>query len=242
MDVQRMKEQSNNSKMSIFEHIEELRQRIFIILTIFCLITLLCFIYIKNISYLLQQPATGIKFLQLAPGEYFFASIKLALYTSLTLSSPFIIYQIILFILPGLTKKEAALLIPALVGSMILFFLGILFSYTILTPAALNFFIYYGADIVEPIWSFEQYFNFILFLLFSTGIAFQLPVIQIILGIMGIISSQQMLNYWKYVIFVSTIIGAILTPSTDPFTQLLMSSAIFFLYLSGIIFLKCIKH
>jgi len=227
--------------MSIFEHLEELRQRMFIAFTIFVIITVFCFIYIKSISYFLQQPANGIKFLQLAPGEYFFASIKVATYTGLILSSPFIIYQIVLFVLPGLTQKEASFLIPTLICSIILFFTGILFSYKILAPAALTFFIHYGADIVEPIWSFEQYFNFILLLLFSTGLAFQIPVIQIILGISGILSSNQMLSYWKYLIFISTIIGAILTPSTDPFTQILMSSAIFILYLSGILILKSLN-
>lgn len=235
------KEWNNDTKMSIFEHLEELRQRMLIALIIFCIITTICFIYIKHIASLLQEPALGIKFLQLAPGEYFFASIKVALYTGFILSSPFIIYQIVLFILPGLTKKEASLLIPTLMSSIILFFIGILFSYKILAPAALNFFIYYGADIVEPIWSFEEYFNFILLLLFSTGLVFQVPIIQIILGFSGILSSEKMLSYWKYIIFISTIIGAILTPSTDPLTQILMSLALFTLYLGGIIILKSLN-
>lgn len=237
-----MKKRLNNqAEMPIFDHLEELRQRIFIAFTMFLIITIICFIYIKNIALLLQEPAIGIKFLQLAPGEYLFASVKVAMYTGLLLSSPFTIYQIIIFILPGLTKKEAFFIIPILLSSIILFFTGIIFSYKILAPAALQFLINYGADIVEPTWSFEQYFNFILLLLFSTGLSFQIPVIQIVLGIFNIISSDQMLKYWKYIIFISTIIGAILTPSTDPITQILMSLAIFSLYLGGIIFLKILN-
>nr|YP_010904284.1 Sec-independent protein translocase component TatC [Catenella fusiformis]WCH57535.1 Sec-independent protein translocase component TatC [Catenella fusiformis] len=232
---------NNNANMSIFEHLEELRQRIFAALAIFLITTIICFLYTKNISFLLQQPANGVKFLQLAPGEYFFASIKIATYTGFVLSSPFTIYQVILFILPGLTKKEAATLIPILVSSIFLFFIGILFAYKILAPAALNFLIMYGNNIVEPIWSFEQYFNFILLLIFSTGIAFQLPIIQVILGITQIISSEKMLNYWKYTLFISTILGAVLTPSTDPLTQICMSSAITILYFLGIIILKSIN-
>nr|YP_009745188.1 sec-independent protein translocase-like protein [Halymenia maculata]QIG87198.1 sec-independent protein translocase-like protein [Halymenia maculata] len=234
-----MKKQLNNrAEMSIFEHLEELRQRFFIAFTIFCIITLTCFLYIKNISFILQKPAIGVKFLQLAPGEYLFASIKVAIYTGILLSSPFTIYQILIFILPGLTRREASFLIPTLLSSIILFFVGILFSYHFLAPAALQFLIQYGADIVEPIWSFEQYFNFILLLLFSTGLAFQIPIIQVILGAFDILSSEKMFSYWKYAIFVSTIIGAILTPSTDPITQILMSSAILLLYFSGILLLK----
>lgn len=171
---------NNKAKMSIMEHLEELRQRIFTAFVIFFFTTVICFIYSKNISYLLQKPATGIKFLQLAPGEYFFASIKLSLYTGFILSSPFTIYQIMLFIIPGLTKRETNFLVPTLISSIFLFFVGVLFSYRILAPAALKFFMKYGSEIVEPIWSFEEYFNFILLLLFSTGIAFQIPIIQII--------------------------------------------------------------
>nr|QCI09042.1 Sec-independent protein translocase component TatC [Inkyuleea mariana] len=237
-----MKKQWNAKiEMSILEHLEELRYRVFITLIIFFITTIISFFYIKNISYFLQQPALGIKFLQLAPGEYLFSSIKIAIYTGFILSSPFSIYQIILFITPGLTKKEAYFLIPILISSIILFFIGIFFSYTILAPAALTFLINYGAEVVEPIWSFEQYFNFILLLLFSTGITFQIPIIQIVLGIFNIFSSQQMLSSWKYIVFISTIIGAILTPSTDPITQIFMSSAIMMLYLSGILVLKTLK-
>lgn len=235
------KQWNSEAKMSILEHLDELRQRIFTAFVAFFLITIICFIYSKNLSYLLQKPAIGIKFLQLAPGEYFFASIKVSLYTGFILSSPFTIYQIMLFIIPGLTKKETLFLIPTLIGSIFLFFTGILFSYTILAPAALNFFTKYGSEIVEPIWSFEEYFNFILLLLFSTGIAFQIPVLQIILGVFNIFSSEKMLSYWKYIIFISTIIGAILTPSTDPITQIFTSLAIIFLYFIGIIVLKSIK-
>nr|YP_009293621.1 hypothetical protein Rhodyp_025 [Rhodymenia pseudopalmata]AOM64303.1 hypothetical protein Rhodyp_025 [Rhodymenia pseudopalmata] len=231
----------NQTEMPIFEHLEELRERSLIALTVFLIITMTCFIYVKNISLLLQEPANGIRFLQLAPGEYLFASIKVAIYTGILLSSPFTIYQIILFILPGLTKKEATLIIPILLSSIALFFTGVMFSYKVLAPAALQFLIKYGSDVVEPAWSFEQYFNFILLLLFSTGLSFQIPIIQIILGLFNLISSDKMLNYWKYIIFTSTIIGAILTPSTDPITQIFMSLAIFVLYIVGIVCLKVLK-
>ena len=92
---------------------------------------------------------------------------------------------------------------------------------------------------MEPFWSFEQYFEFILVLLFSTGLAFQLPVIQVVLGALKIFSSRLMFSVWRYVILASTVIGAILTPSVDPITQLFMSSLIMILYFggAGIVFL-----
>ena len=231
----------NAKEMSISEHLNELRQRVLITLLLFGISTCSSFFMLKELTVLLQKPAQGIKFLQLAPGEYFFVSVKIAFYSGILLCLPIAIYQIIMFILPGLTGAEATVIIPSLLGSVGLFFIGILFGYTILAPAALTFFINYGADIIEPIWSFEQYFDFIIVLLLSTGLAFQIPILQVFLGFFNIISSKQMISGWKYIIVIATILGAILTPSTDPFTQLLMALAILILYFSGISILIIFK-
>lgn len=223
----------NDAEMSLSDHLEELRQRAFWSISLLLTAIIICVVSVKNIVKVLQEPALGIKFLQFAPGEYFFASIKVAAYSGLLLSSPFIIYQIILFILPGMTKNERKTILPIILGAITLFLSGLLFGYSFLVPAALNFFINYGSEVVEPFWSFEQYFEFILVLLFSTGLAFQLPVIQIMLGLFRIISGKTMISIWRYVILGSTIIGAILTPSVDPLTQILMSSIVMLLYLLG---------
>jgi len=223
----------NDAEMSLSDHLEELRQRAFWSVSTIVTAILISIFSVKSIVKILQEPALGIKFLQFAPGEYFFASIKIAAYTGLLVSSPFFIYQIILFVLPGMTKSERKTIIPIILGAISLFMLGLFFGYFILVPAALNFFINYGSEVVEPFWSFEQYFEFILILLFSTGLAFQLPVIQVMLGLFRIISAETMLSAWRYVILGSTIVGAILTPSVDPLTQILMSSIIIVLYFSG---------
>ena len=138
-----------------------------------------------------------------------------------------------LFILPGMTQNERKIIIPITVSSSTLFILGISFGYFILVPAALRFFIEYGSDVIEPLWSFEQYFEFVIVLLFSTGFVFQIPIIQYILGFFGIVSGKQMLSLWRYVVLFSTIASAILTPSTDPITQTLLTVAFLALYLSG---------
>ena len=222
-----------DDEMALSEHIEEFSQRL-----IFCLITLvlastICFIGIKPIVQIFQVPAMGIKFLQFAPGEYFFASVKIAVFCGILASSPLSIYQLFLYIVPGMTKKEREIVLPVTLGSCFLFLIGICFAYFFLVPAALKFFIAYGADIVEPFWSFNQYFDFVATLIFTTGLSFQIPVIQIVLGLLNIISGQTMLSAWKYVIVISTILAAIITPSTDPITQILLTIALLALYLGG---------
>jgi sec-independent protein translocase protein TatC len=220
-------------EMSLFDHLEELRQRIFYGLLASLGGVVLCFWKVNLIVSLLEKPAQGAKFLQLAPGEYFFVSIKVAGYSGLLVASPFILYQIIRFVLPGLTRKERRFLGPIVFGSTILFVLGLAFAYVALIPAALNFFIQYGGDVVEQLWSIDRYFEFVLLLLFSTGLAFQIPVIQILLGLIGIVSGKQMLSAWRAVLLGAMVLGAVLTPSTDPLTQSLLGGAVLLLYMGG---------
>ena len=239
--IKKIWQHTENTEMSLMGHLIELRERLLLAFTIFIITTIICILYIKQISYILQEPAIGIKFLQLAPGEYLFVSIKIAIYCGFIFSSPFTIYQIILFILPGLTSQEVKYIIPLLTSSIILFFSGLLFCFKILIPATLSFLISYGSDVIQPIWSFEEYFNFILLLLFSSGITFQIPIVQIILGVFNIYSSDQMLANWQYVIFFATVFGAIITPSTDPITQILMTTAVISLYFTSIGVLKLLN-
>ncbi len=221
-------------EMTIFEHLEELRMRIFYSLIVVAIAVVGCFVAVKPIVQLLQVPAQGAKFLQLSPGEFFFTSVRVAGLTGLLLSSPFILYQVIQFVLPGLTRRERRFLGPIVLGSSVLFLGGLVFAYVLLIPAALNFFISYGADVVEQLWSFERYFDFVLQLLFLTGLAFQVPVIQALLGLLGIVSSQQMLMGWRVVVLGALVLGAVITPSTDPVTQSLLGGAVLGLYFSGI--------
>lgn len=102
-------------------------------------------------------------------------------YCGLLLGSPIILYEIIAFVIPGLTRAEKMFLGPIVLGSSVLFYAGILFSYWVLTPAALTFFVNYAEGAVESLWSIDQYFEFILVLMFSTGLSFQVRYLYFIL-------------------------------------------------------------
>jgi sec-independent protein translocase protein TatC len=221
-------------EMSLFDHLEELRRRIFYSLIAVAVGAIGCFVAVKPIVQLLERPAPGVAFLELKPGGFFFVSLEVAGYSGLLLASPFILYQIIQFVLPGLTRRERRLIAPVVLGSSILFFIGLGFAYIALIPAALKFFVGYSAGAVEQGWSIDWYFQFVLLLMFSTGLAFQVPIIQLLLGYLGIVSSQQMLAGWRFVILGAMILGAVLTPSTDPLTQSLLGGAVLGLYFGGI--------
>jgi sec-independent protein translocase protein TatC len=233
-------EAPDDVEMSLFDHLEELRQRIFYALIAVIIGVIGCFAGVNTIVQLLEVPAQGAKFLQLSPGEYFFVSLKVAGYSGILIASPFILYQVIMFVLPGLTRRERRLVTPLILGSSVLFFAGLVFAYFALIPAALNFFINYGADVVEQLWSIDRYFEFVLLLLFSTGLAFQVPVVQMLLALLGIVDSQKMLSGWRVVLLGAAVLGAVLTPSTDPVTQSLLGGAVLALYFGGIGMVKLV--
>ena len=221
--------------MTIWEHLEELRDRALVSAGACTAAILLCFCFAKDLVIFLEAPVAseGVRFLQLGPGEYFFTTVKVAGYCGLLLGAPVVLYEGIAYVLPGLTRDERKFLGPIVLGSSVLFYLGIYFAYNTLTPAALKFFIGYSSDAVESLWSIDQYFEFVLVLLFSTGLSFQVPVIQLLLGQTGLVSSKQMLSVWRYVVVGSVVAAAVLTPSTDPFTQMLLAVPLMSLYLGG---------
>ena len=122
-------------------------------------------------------------------------------YAGLTLALPYVLFQILAFVLPGLTIRERRLIAPAVAGSAVLFMAGLAFAWWALVPAALRFLVSYGADVVEPLWSIERYLDFVLLLMLATGLAFQLPVLQLLLGALGLCAGGRCLGpgaglYW----------------------------------------------
>ncbi|GMY18478.1 sec-independent protein translocase protein TATC, chloroplastic [Fagus crenata] len=232
----------DDKEMTLFDHLEELRQRLFVSVLAVGAAIVGCFAFSKELIMILEAPVKvqGVRFLQLAPGEFFFTTLKVSGYCGLLLGSPVILYEIIAFVLPGLTRSERRFLAPIVFGSSVLFYAGIVFSYLVLTPAALNFFVTYAEGVVESFWSIDQYFEFVLVLMFSTGLSFQVPVIQFLLGQVGLVSGDQMLSIWRYVVVGAVVAAAVLTPSTDPLTQMLLAGPLLGLYLGGAWMVKLI--
>ena len=221
-------------EMSLVDHLEELRRRVLRSLLAVVGAAAACLLLVRPLVRLLEQPAQGIHFLQLAPGEFLFVSFKVAGYAGLSLALPYVFYEGLCFVLPGLSRSERRLVAPAVAGSALLFLAGLAFAWWALVPAALNFLVHYGADVVEPLWSIERYLDFVLLLMVATALAFQLPVLQLLLAALGLVRARAMLAAWRWVVLLAALAGAVLTPSTDPVTMLLLTGAITALYLVGV--------
>ncbi|KAL0034429.1 hypothetical protein WJX79_001644 [Trebouxia sp. C0005] len=172
----------SNSEMPIWDHLDELRERLLIAALAAGGAILTCFCFSKDLVVFLEAPVAeqGVRFLQLSPGEFFFTTFKVAGYAGLLLATPTVLYEVVAWVFPGLTQSEQKQLAPIVFGSSVLFYLGLVFAYQILTPAALQFFVQYADGAVESLWSIDQYFEFVLVLLLSTGLSFQVPVIQVL--------------------------------------------------------------
>jgi len=229
-------------EMSLVDHLEELRRRVLRSLLAVVVGAAAALLFVKPLVRVLEMPAEGIRFLQLAPGEFLFVSLKVAGYAGLTFALPWVLYEFLAFVLPGLSRRERRLVAPAVGGSAVLFAAGLAFAWWALVPAALRFLVSFGADVVEPSWSIERYLDFVLLLMVATALAFQLPVLQLILGALGLIRSRTMLAGWRWVVLISAVSGAVLTPSTDPVTMLLLSGAITALFLIGVALVALVER
>merc|ERR1712023_1401 len=226
-----------SNKINFKYHLKELRDRVSISGLTFISSTLICFFYSKEIIKIIQLIGLkkNISFLQLAPGDFFFTSVDVGLCFGILCSVPSILYQIASYLIPGLTIREKNFFVLITISSIILFMMGIIFSCDILSPYALNFFLEYSENSVEATISIKQYFEFFIELFFITGLAFQLPIFQLIFAKSKIISLENMKSQWRIVFLAILVISSIITPTTDPLTLLLISFPLFFLYIFGIL-------
>jgi len=226
-----------DKSMPLEDHLRELRDGAIRAGIATVISVALCLTFYKELTTALEAPAQTngmvVKFVQLAPGEFFFVSLKVAIAVGLLLAFPYILFEAAIYFTPALTKSERNTVGPVVLSSAVLFYSGSAFAFYVLSPAALGFFLSYSQDVIESQFSIDQYFEFILSMGFATGLAFQVPVLQVALGILNIITSETLFSVWRYVIVASAVVGAILTPSTDPVTQLLLSGALCGLYFAG---------
>ena len=188
-------------EMSFADHLEELRWRLLRSLASVVIAAAGCLILVRPLVRLLEQPAEGMRFMQLAPGEFLFVSIKVAGYAGLTLALPYVLFEGLGFVLPGLSRRERRLIAPAVAGSAVLFLLGLAFAWWAwcqrLGADGLRRRCG-GADLVDrALPRFRAAADA------GHGPSFQLPILQLVLGSLGILNSKAMLSGWRLVVLLS---------------------------------------
>lgn len=213
-------------------HFEELRRRILISLVAVAILTLVSYSLSPALLDLcirpLQQSGADLYFTR--PYEAFLAHLKIACLSGIVLSSPLWISQAWFFAAPGLYQKEKRILLPLIFFSSLFFLLGVLFSYLILVPLGLRFLLSFQTAHIKPLLGVDAYFSFLIVLILTVGVLFDFPLVMIGLVRLGILRSSEIAKARKAVIVFLVILAAVLTPSPDPVTQLLLAVPLWVLY------------
>ena len=232
-------EQLDDGSMPLTSHLEELRSRIIKSLLAIVFGSGVAYFFLDEITNFLTAPVGKLYYMQ--PGEAFFTYMKIDIVAGFLIALPIIFFHAWRFFLPALTKSERAalgLLVPA---SVILFFAGLAFSFFLIMPVALKFFMGFSTDNLQTMFSFQNYFDFVIMFALPFGFVFEMPLIIIVLGKLGILTSEFLGKYRRIVFFLSFVIGALVT-TPDVITQIAVVIPVMLLYEVGYLVVKYILH
>ena len=173
-------------------------------------------------------------------GGAFFVALKVSFFAAIIGALPIILSQIWMFIAPGLYANEKKMIIPFIVGGTLMFLIGVLFAYYVVTPFGFDFLITFGSFKFTPLINIEDYVGFFTKIMFGFGIAFELPIFAYFLALLGMVDDRQMRDFFKYAIVLIFIVAALLTPP-DVLTQLLMAGPLIILYAFSILIVRFVN-
>jgi sec-independent protein translocase protein TatC len=229
-------DQSQNQKlMTFWEHVEELRKRLLLALLALAAATLASFLFADKAIYLLAVPVGSIEALQsIEVTENIAVFMRVSLLCGLALSMPVILYELLMFIIPGLKQKEKKWVYLTILFGTLLFLAGAAFAYFVMLPTSLRFLIDFLAVETKP--RLSSYINFITNLIFWMGIGFQFPILIFALAKLNIVSARSLAKGWRYGVVIIAVLAAMVTPTVDPVNMVLLMIPLCLLYLLSILF------
>ena len=224
----------DDGTMSLTAHLEELRSRLIKSVLAVVFGSSVAYFFLDEITKFLTNPVGKLYYMK--PGEAFFTYLKIDIVAGFLIALPIIFFHAWKFFLPALTKGERAILGILVPASVILFFAGMAFSFFLVLPLALKFFMGFSlqenATELQSLFSFQDYFDFVIMFTLPFGFVFELPLAIIVLGKLGILTSEVLGRYRKIVFFLSFIIGALVT-TPDVISQIAVAVPVMLLYEVG---------
>lgn len=205
------------AEMPVTDHLQELRKRLIYSFLAIAVGTGISLCFIREVIVFLTAPAGQLYFAR--PAEVVIIYCKVAVMAGFLLASPIVFFEFWRFILPALTDKERTWTCFFVPLSVTLFLSGVGFSYFYVMPESLHFLMAFGGDDFKPLLSMENYLEFVLFMIFPFGVVCNVPLVLIALAKAGLVSSRALGKGRKYVIFLSFVLAAIITPTPDIMTQ-----------------------
>ncbi len=223
-------------EMTLQEHLEELRDRIMKMVIAIVPAFLFGFFMAGRILEDIKDKANAVQGMDVkSPTDTLTLTFKIGLYVAIAICMPIIVYQVVAFLAPGLTRKEKRILFSALPFTTILFALGVYYGYFIAAPRALHFLSTWNQGAFDWNPDGNETVSFFMTLMIGLGLAFQLPVIMFIIAKIGIAGPKQMRKWRKYAFMLLLVAAAIITPSTDPYNMAIVAIPLIVLYEVGII-------
>lgn len=222
--------------MSLMEHLEELRKRIVHSAAYLAVGFFVCWFFRDRIVDFLQQPLIkiGKSLVFTHPMDALNLDLQVALLGGAILTSPLILFQVWLFIAPGLYQKERRFVVPFMMATVGLFLTGASFGYFFVLPAAIKILIVGFGHNFTPMVTIEDYSSFFLSVILGLGISFEMPILIFFLALFGIVSPSFLWKNIRYAILAVFLVAAIITPSPDPWTMCIYAIPMLLLYLIGI--------
>ena len=232
---------TQEKEMTFLEHLEELRWRIIYSIIGIVIGTIIAWIFIDFlVDYVLLKPAkdSGADLQNLKPFGQLFLYMQVAIMVGIILSIPNVFYQFWQFISPALHKRERKYILWIVVFSSFCFLLGIAFAYFVMLPLALKFAAQFGSTAIKNQFAIDEYMSIIISVMLAAGLVFELPMISFFLSKLGILKPSFMKKYRKHAVVIIMVAAAILTPGTDPVSQIILAVPLVVLYEISILISK----
>ncbi len=233
-------EELAGAKMSFLDHLDELRRRIINSLIAVCVGCLVAFTFVTKIYDFIMRPLhamlpPGSKLVWTEPTEAFMLYLKMALLAGIIMAAPVILWQVWLFISPGLYAREKKIAVPFIVLGSVGFILGAACSHYILFPVTWRFLAGFANDYTMFMPRIDSIFGLYAKMMLGMGLIFQMPTLVYFLARLGLVSARFLARQFKYAVLVIFIIAAVITPTGDPMTQTIFAAPMIFLYVVSIL-------
>ncbi len=222
-------------RLTIVEHLEELRDRLIVIVIALVVSTTFSLIFTEWLLKALIRPMGDTPPIAISPVETFIVYFKVALIAGLALAMPVILYEIVRFLLPALTAREKRYLYFLLPGGSLSFAGGLAFATFVMLPAATRFLHSFMSDVISQQWSIERYIDFVTTIMFWMGVIFELPLVIFFLAKLGIVNAPMLSRFRRFWVVASAVIAAAVTPTPDPVNMLVVMAPLVLLYEVGIL-------
>ena len=222
---------ADDATMSLLEHLEELRGRIIVVAITIMLAGIVGFFLSEPIIGILRAalPEGQDTLIQISVGESLAVRLRVALYVGVAISVPVILYQVWRFVTPGLTRRERRLIWPMLIGAVILFAIGIGLGYFVI-PYALEFLLGLALPGVETQLRLSEYVSFVSTVMLAFGLAFQFPVLLLLLARVGILNYRFLSSRRRWAVLAIVLFAIVATPGGDPLSSMVLSLVMYTLF------------